>query len=286
MRNRRCGLKCGALAEDGLIRPEAHLGAAPVLDGAEALELAQRRAAAELHGVELLAARHLDLQLLGERIDHRHADAVQAAGGVVDLGVELAARVQRGHDHFEGGLGLELGVRIDGHAAAVVDDGEPAALLQLHLDPGGVAGDGLVHGVVDHLGEQVVQRLLVGAADVHAGAAPHRLEAFQHLDVGGGVAVGRLGRLANGTRHGFLFPSTLRLARRLLLWLILWRLRGSRLEAPAPWRGLARAPVQPAAVQASGQAGAAAALPQARPAWSRRRSGRTGRAKPPGETLP
>ena len=46
------------------------------------------------------------------------------------------------------------------------------------------------------------------------------------------------------------------------------------------------APFGPAAAQASGSAGAAPALPQARPAWSCRRSGRTGRAKPPGETLP
>jgi hypothetical protein len=50
----------------------------------------------------------------------------------------------------------------------------------VHLDEGGVAGDGLVHRVVDDFGEQVVQRLLVGAADIHAGAAAHRLQPFQH----------------------------------------------------------------------------------------------------------
>jgi topoisomerase-4 subunit B len=33
-----------------------------------------------------------------------------------------------------------------------------------------------VHRVVDHLGEEVVQGLLVGAADIHAGPAPHRLQ--------------------------------------------------------------------------------------------------------------
>ena len=122
-------LEGGALAEDLLVGLEAHLGAAPVLDGAEALELALRRAAAELHGVELLAARDLHLQLLGERVDDGDADAVQAARGVVDLAVELAARVQRGHDHFEGGLALELGMRVDRNAAAVVRDAEEAVLL-------------------------------------------------------------------------------------------------------------------------------------------------------------
>ncbi len=55
-------------------------------------------------------------------------------------------------------------------------------------------GDRLVHGVVEHFGGEMVQRALVGAADIHAGPAPHRLEPFQDLDVLGGIA-GRL-RLA------------------------------------------------------------------------------------------
>ena len=118
-------------------------------------------------------------------------------------------------------LRLELGVRVDGDAAAVVGHGEEAVGLQLHLDPGGVAGHRLVHGVVDHLGEQVVQRLLVGAADVHAGAAPHRLQAFQHLDVGGRIALGRFGRLADGTRH-FLFHLLLHVLDSLYVLNSLW----------------------------------------------------------------
>ena len=52
----------------------------------------------------------------------------------------------------------------------------------------GMAGHRLVHGVVEHLGEEMVHRLFVGAADIHAGAPAHRLEPFQHLDIGGGVA--------------------------------------------------------------------------------------------------
>ena len=85
-----------------------------------------------------------------------------------------------------------------------VTDRKPSSST-LHLDPGGVAGHGLVHAVVDHLGEQVVQRLLVGAADVHAGPAPHGLQAFQHLDVGGRVAVGAVGWACG--RHEPLFLS-------------------------------------------------------------------------------
>jgi len=61
-----------------------------------------------------------------------------------------------------------------------------------------MAGERLVHGVVDHLGEQVMQRLLVGAADVHARPSAHRLKPLQHLDVLGGVAgFRRAGRAAS-----------------------------------------------------------------------------------------
>jgi len=47
----------------------------------------------------------------------------------------------------------------------------------------------------------VVQRALVGAADVHAGAAADRLEAFEHLDRGCVVIVGR-GRSCGGEEIG------------------------------------------------------------------------------------
>ena len=167
---------------------EAHAGAALVRGAAELLQLAFRLAALERHVVMLLLAPDVDLHAVGQRVGHRDADAVQAAGGLVDLGVEFAAGVQRAHDHFERRLVLEFRMPIDRDAAAIVGDGDKTADLHLDFDPVGVAGQRLVHGVVDHFGEQVMQRLLVGAADIHARPPAHRLEAFQHLDVLGGVA--------------------------------------------------------------------------------------------------
>ena len=175
-------------AEDVRIGPEPHLGAAPVGNAAELFQLAFRLAALEHHAVERLLARDLHLQAFGQRVGDRHADAVQPARGPVDLGVEFAARVQRAHDDLERGLVLELRVHVDRDAAAIVGDGHKAVSLHLDFDEGGMARQRLVHRIVDHLGEQVVQRLLVGAADIHAGAAAHRLEAFEHLDVSGAVA--------------------------------------------------------------------------------------------------
>ena len=79
---------------------------------------------------------------------------------------------------------------------------------KLDLDAGGVARHRLVHGVVEHLGEEVVQSLLVGAADIHAGPPAHRLEPLEHLDVGGSIGIVgrspsiplRLGGLGGGNR--------------------------------------------------------------------------------------
>ena len=177
-----------ALAENVGIGVEADLGAATVVHLAERLQLALRDAARKTLAVELAAARHLDLKQIGQRVDHRNADAVQAAGGFIDLGVEFAARMQRRHDDFERRLVLEFRVRIDRDAAAIVGDGQEAVGGELDVDEGGMAGHRLVHRIVDHLGKQMVQRLLVGAADIHAGPAAHRLQALQHLDVAGVVA--------------------------------------------------------------------------------------------------
>ena len=75
-----------------------------------------------------------------------------------------------------------------GNAAAIVGDAEETVGGKFDLDEGGVARQRFVHRVVDDFREQMMQRLLVGAADIHAGPAPHRLQALQHLDVTGGVA--------------------------------------------------------------------------------------------------
>ena len=184
-------------AENLRVGPEAHFGAAPVRRLAGVLQLALRLAALERHAVEPLAARDLDLHALGQRVRHRHADAVQAARGLIDLGVEFAAGMQRAHDHFERRFVLEFRMRVDRDAAAIVGDGHKTVRLHLDIDPVGVAGERLVHGIVDHFGEQVMQRLFVGAADIHARAAAHRLEPFQDLDV-----FGRVAGLARATRRG------------------------------------------------------------------------------------
>src|SRR5438128_12275916 len=81
-------------------------------------------------------------------------------------------------------------MRIDRDTAPVVAHGDPARGPELQFDAGGKPGHRLVHRIVERLGGEMVQPALVGAADIHAGAAAHRLEALKDLDVLGGIAVG------------------------------------------------------------------------------------------------
>ncbi len=62
-----------------------------------------------------------------------------------------------------------------------VTDRKPSAVSSTSMKVAWPA-ERLVHRVVDHLGEQVVERLLVGAADIHARPAADRFQTLQNLD--------------------------------------------------------------------------------------------------------
>src|SRR5690606_2738749 len=124
--------------------------------------------------------------LFGVGVDDAGADAVEAAGDLVAAAAELAAGVEDGHDGFDGALAGLLLV-IVGYAAAVVVDRAPAVGADDNLDAVAVAGHRFVDGVVDEFFDEVVETGLIGRADVHAGAPADGFEAFQHLDVVGGV---------------------------------------------------------------------------------------------------
>ncbi len=118
---------------------------------------------------------------------------MQPAGDRVGLLIELAAGVQLGHHHLDRGH-LLLGVLFDGDPAPVVGDLDPAVGQDGDGDRLAVAGQVLVHGVVDHLPHEVVQPPFIGGSDVHAGALADGLEAFEDADRLRGV-------LSHGYRH-------------------------------------------------------------------------------------
>ncbi len=134
---------------------EAHRGAAPVLHRAEILELGLRLAAAVFLCPQLAIPRHLDRQFVGEGVDHRDADAVQPARGLISIAAELAAGMEHRQDDLERRFAGEFGMRVDRDAAAVIAHGDGVVDAELDLDAAGMAGDRLVHRIVDDLGSSV-----------------------------------------------------------------------------------------------------------------------------------
>ena len=98
--------------------------------GAGPIDLQRRLgvAMAEAHPMLLAVAPDGEVEPFGERVDHRDADAVQAAGDLVGIVVrrvlELTAGMELGHD--------DLG---RGDAFLLVDPGRDAAAIVLDARP-------------------------------------------------------------------------------------------------------------------------------------------------------
>src|SRR5690606_21238936 len=106
---------------------------------ADDLELRALDAARIALAIDLAATLDLDLEPLGQRVHHAHADAVQAARHLVAALVELAARVQHGHGQLDT---RQLLGRMEVHrnAAAVVDDGDRVVGMDRDIDLRAVTG--------------------------------------------------------------------------------------------------------------------------------------------------
>ena len=79
----------------------------------------------------------------------------------------------------------------------------------------GVAGEGLVDGVVYYFVDKVVQAHFAGRADVHGRTKANCLEAFEDFDVFAGVisiAFGERSYVAWFSRHSFPFAESSPLA--------------------------------------------------------------------------
>ena len=111
---------------------------------------------------------------------HRGSDAVEPPGGSVCPVAELAAGVQFGEHHLDGGDVVMLDV--DRDASTTIDDLNRTVVVKRDLDQLAVPRCRFVHRVVDDLPQKVRQAARAGATDVHAGALAHGFETFEHLD--------------------------------------------------------------------------------------------------------
>ena len=161
---------------------EGHFRAALALGIAHDRERRHRIAMAGTRSRGLAVAVDAQLEPARERVHHRDAHAVQTAGDLVGVLVELTARVQLGHDDLGRRDAFAL-VDVGWDAAAIVGDGHRAVGVERDRDFRCVAGQRLVDGVVHHLVDHVVQaRAVIGIADIHARPLAHRIKALEHLD--------------------------------------------------------------------------------------------------------
>ena len=96
-----------------------------------------------------------EVELLRERVHHRHANAVEAARYFVAVVVELPAGVQ--HREHDFGRGPAARVLIGRNAAAVVDDRNRPIDVDRDVHLIAEAGQRLVDRVVHDLVDEVVQ---------------------------------------------------------------------------------------------------------------------------------
>jgi hypothetical protein len=134
-----------------------------------------------------------EVEPFAECVDHRNADAVEAARdlvGILVAGVlELPAGVQLGHDDLGRRYAL-FGMNSGRNTATIILDADRSVRVQGDDDPVAMAGKRLVDRIVRNLEHHVVQaRAVVGVADVHAGALAHRIEAFEDLDALGAIFI-------------------------------------------------------------------------------------------------
>src|SRR3989304_10551408 len=102
---------------------------------------------------------------------------MQPARDFVASPAKFTARVQDGHNHFEGGS-LHLRMEIDRDAAPVVSHGYTAVLVDRDIDAVTYSRQGFVDRIIHDLINQMVQRLDIGAAHVHTWTPPDGFQAL------------------------------------------------------------------------------------------------------------
>ena len=124
-------------------------------------------------------------------VDAGDTHAVQTAGDLVTVLVELTAGMQHGEHDFQSAAMLLL-VHTRRDTTAVILDTDGVVFQNFHIHVRAIAGHGLVDTVIDNLIHQVVQAAFADIADIHGRALAHSLKAFQNLNTTGRILL--LGR--------------------------------------------------------------------------------------------
>ena len=136
---------------------------------ADCLHVSCRLAASELLPVHLAVASHLGDEPLGEGVDDRDADSVQAARDLVAIAPELPARMELRQNHRQCRESL-LGDHVHRDPRAGVPHGHGVVRMDRDVDEIVSPRECLVDRVVDYLVDEVMQATRARRPDVHTGS--------------------------------------------------------------------------------------------------------------------
>ncbi len=145
------------LVEDRVIRKEGNdRSGVALVDIPFNMNLVDRFAADEFLHVGVPVAVNLRAKGFTQRVDAADANAVETAGDLVAPAAELASRVEHGQRDGERVL-ARFFVQADRNAAPVVHNGYGVIRADKDFHVRAVAGQRFVNGVIDHLGDEVMQ---------------------------------------------------------------------------------------------------------------------------------
>ena len=100
---------------------------------------------------------------------------MQTARDLIGIAVELAARMQLGHDHLSGGHAFAF-VDTDRNTAPVIAHSDRAVGVDPYIDMIGVTGQSLVNAVIHDLVNHMVQTgPVISITDIHTGTLTNSL---------------------------------------------------------------------------------------------------------------
>src|SRR5712692_428799 len=117
------------------------------------------------------------MERFGKKVNHGNADAVQSAGNLVSVRVELATGVKFGHYDFGSGLPFLLH-HVDGNAAAVVYYCNGMVKMNSYFDGVAESRQSFVNGVIDDFVNQVMQTQLACGSYIHRRSLAHSVATF------------------------------------------------------------------------------------------------------------
>ena len=125
-----------------------------------------------------------NFEILRQRVDDRHADAMQSAGNLVRVIIEFSAGMQFRHNHFDRRY-IFFFMNTDRNSTAIIQHTDAVVRVNGHFNLIAKTGHGFIDAVIDDFIYQMMQGFHIGAADIHPRSATYSFQPFKNLNAAG-----------------------------------------------------------------------------------------------------